>query len=96
MDLSSAVSSFKANASAALRDERLQSALTRLQTRFVAARADAAARFPSFEKLRDAAKDIKDHTLSHLDLYLEAFEQKVVEAGGRSTTHERAMMPAPL
>ncbi|HUZ67613.1 MAG TPA: LutB/LldF family L-lactate oxidation iron-sulfur protein, partial [Beijerinckiaceae bacterium] len=33
--------------------------------------------------LRDAARDVKDHTLAHLDLYLEAFEAKVVESGGK-------------
>ena len=28
------------------------------------------------------ARDIKDHTLAHLDLYLEAYEEKVTAAGG--------------
>jgi L-lactate dehydrogenase complex protein LldF len=32
--------------------------------------------------LRDSARDIKKHTLQHLDLYLEAYEQKVTESGG--------------
>ena len=40
-------------------------------------------RLPEFEALRDAAKAIKDHTLAHLDLYLEAFERSVVEQGGK-------------
>ena len=31
---------------------------------------------PEFEALRDSARDIKNHTLAHLDLYLEAFEQQ--------------------
>ena len=26
--------------------------------------------------------DIKDHTLAHLDLYLEAYEKRVIEQGG--------------
>ena len=32
--------------------------------------------------MRDSARDIKDHTLAHLDLYLEAYEAKVLAAGG--------------
>ncbi len=32
-------------------------------------------RLPEFEGLRDAARDIKNHTLAHLDLYLEAYEE---------------------
>ena len=43
----------------------------------------AAAALPEFEALRDQAKAIKDHTLAHLDLYLEAFEQRVIEQGGK-------------
>ena len=37
---------------------------------------------PEFESIRDAARDIKNHTLAHLDLYLEAFEDRVRAAGG--------------
>ena len=37
---------------------------------------------PEFEALRDSAKAIKDHTLAHLDLYLEAYERKVRASGG--------------
>jgi L-lactate dehydrogenase complex protein LldF len=49
---------------------------------FVEKRANAALRLPEFEALRDSARDIKDHTLAHLDLYLEAYEAKVIAAGG--------------
>ena len=38
---------------------------------------------PEFDRLRDNARDIKDHTLANLDLYLEAYEAKVIEAGGQ-------------
>ena len=38
---------------------------------FVPRRAAAADRLPEFEALRDSARDIKNHTLAHLDLYLE-------------------------
>jgi L-lactate dehydrogenase complex protein LldF len=40
------------------------------------------AALPEFDRLRDSAREIKDHTLAHLDLYLEAFEEKVREQGG--------------
>ena len=49
---------------------------------FVGNRAKAVARLPEFEALRDAARDIKAHTLAHLDLYLEAYEAKVAASGG--------------
>ena len=39
-------------------------------------RAAAVDRLPEFEALRDSARDIKNHTLAHLDLYLEAYEQQ--------------------
>jgi L-lactate dehydrogenase complex protein LldF len=47
-----------------------------------AKRAHARSMLPEFDALCEQAKDIKNHTLAHLDLYLEAYEQKVEEAGG--------------
>jgi L-lactate dehydrogenase complex protein LldF len=73
---------FKQNARAALGDALLQRALGNVRVNFVERRAAAAARMPEFEALRDSARDIKNHTLAHLDLYLEAYERKVTEAGG--------------
>jgi L-lactate dehydrogenase complex protein LldF len=73
---------FKANAHRALGDGQLQEALASLPTGLVGDRAAAAARLPEFESLRDNARDIKNHTLAHLDLYLEAYEKKVIESGG--------------
>jgi len=72
---------FKANVHEALHDERLQRAL-RHSDNFVARRASAVERLPEFDALRDSARAIKDHTLAHLDLYLEAYERKVSESGG--------------
>ncbi len=40
------------------------------------------AKLPEFDALREEARAIKDHTLAHLDLYLEAYERKVTESGG--------------
>ena len=76
-------SHFKENAHAALQDAPLQKALQHVRGNFIDKRANAAARLPEFEALRDSARDIKDHTLAHLDLYLEAYEAKVVAAGGQ-------------
>jgi L-lactate dehydrogenase complex protein LldF len=74
-------SKFKENAHDALTDTRLQGAMS-FSRNFVSRRAAAAARLPEFEALRDSAKAIKDHTLAHLDLYLEAYESKVRASGG--------------
>ncbi len=72
---------FKENAHEALTDARLQGALA-FSRNFVGRRAAAVARLPEFDALRDSARAIKDHTLAHLDLYLEAYERKARESGG--------------
>lgn len=73
---------FKQNAREALDDAQLQRALGHVEHNFVDKRKAAADALPEFEALRDNAKAIKDHTLAHLDLYLEAYEKKVTQAGG--------------
>ena len=73
---------FKANARHALDDAPLQRALGHVRSGFITKRAVAAAALPEFEQLRDNARDIKDHVLAHLDLYLEAYAEKVEAAGG--------------
>ena len=78
----SASADFPARAKASLADPVLQGALAKLQTEFRRDRAAMQARLPEFEALRDRATAIRDHALSHLDELLEAFEQKVTEAGG--------------
>ena len=74
---------FKTNASRALRDAKLQKALGHIKGGFIGRRAAAAARLPEFETLRDEARAIKVHTLSHLDFYLERFEAQVLATGGQ-------------
>ena len=74
---------FKKSAAQALVDSELQRALQNVKTGFVAKRAAAMAKLPEYEAVRAEARAIKDHTLAHLDLYLEAYEQKVVESGGQ-------------
>ncbi len=73
---------FKDNAHKALGDPQLQEAMGKLRVGFTASRAAAISKLPEFEALRDSARDIKNHTLAHLDLYLEAYEKKVTESGG--------------
>ena len=74
---------FKQNAHDALGDKQLQQALGNVRAGFIDKRAQAAERLPEFEALRDSARDIKDHVLAHLDLYLERYETKVRESGGQ-------------
>jgi len=73
---------FKANARAALADPQLQQALGHIRTGFIEKRAAAVAELPEFERLREQGRAIKNHTLENLDLYLEAYEEKVLEEGG--------------
>lgn len=73
---------FKTNATQALANEPLKKALRGIKYGFVANRAKARANLPEFEQLRDEAKAIKEHTLAHLDLYLEEYEKKVTTSGG--------------
>jgi L-lactate dehydrogenase complex protein LldF len=73
---------FKANARAALANEDLQKALRGARGHFVVKRAAARAALPEFDAMRDAARDMKNHVLANLDLYLEAYEKAVVASGG--------------
>lgn len=73
---------FKDNAKAALANPDLQRALKNAGGGFIAKRARARDALPEFDSLRAKAQEIKNHALAHLDLYLEAYEQKVTEAGG--------------
>jgi L-lactate dehydrogenase complex protein LldF len=75
------VESFKDNARSALADGELQSALGDLQTGFVARRAAVRSRLPEFEALRDVGRDIRDHALANLDLYLEIYEKRARQTG---------------
>jgi L-lactate dehydrogenase complex protein LldF len=74
--------SFPNNARAALANPPLLKAIAHIEETLVSGRRRAAEALPEFDALRDAGRDIKAHTLKHLDLYLGAFEKKVVAAGG--------------
>lgn len=73
---------FKSHAKKALKDKNLQEALAKLKVGFVKRRASAIEELPEFDALCDQARDIKDHTLKNLDIYLEKFEEKVIAQGG--------------
>jgi L-lactate dehydrogenase complex protein LldF len=76
-------SEFKENAARALKDTELQRALENVPRGFIHKRLLARDRLPEFEALREQARTIKDHTLAHLDLYLERYEAKVKASGGQ-------------
>jgi L-lactate dehydrogenase complex protein LldF len=74
---------FEANARAGLANENLQRALALMRSGFPQRRRLAIDRLPEFEALREVGKSIKDHTLEHLDFYLELYEANVLASGGR-------------
>src|SRR5215831_9936229 len=73
---------FKTAAQAGLANDNLQRALGLARTGFPLRRRLAVERLPEFEALREAGRAIKDHTLQHLDFYLEFYERQVVASGG--------------
>src|SRR5262245_58903963 len=77
-----ATQNFRKAAARALADPALPKALLNVKRGFVAKREAARANLPEFDSLRHEARAIKDHTLAHLDLYLEAYERKVAKSGG--------------
>jgi len=75
---------FQRGAKKALDDERLQTLLDRtLENGFQKKRLQGMSRLPEYDQLRDKARDLKDHVLDHLDMYLARFEAEVTRAGGQ-------------
>jgi L-lactate dehydrogenase complex protein LldF len=72
---------FKQTAKVKLADARLQAALHKLQGNFVKGRAERVAELDNFTAIRDAAAEIRDRALAHLDTYLEAFERNATARG---------------
>ena len=73
---------FQDSARAALRNPQLARAMAKAKTGFIDRRRAAVEALPGFQSLRRTARDIKEHTLQHLDHYLERFESRVREHGG--------------
>ena len=67
----------------ALADPPLQAALTRLTDTLMAGNRRGYATLADSDALRDHAKRIKEHTLAHLDRYLEQLEVSVQKLGGQ-------------
>lgn len=68
---------------AALADPPLQAALIRLTSTLMAGNQRGYAALADSDKLRDHAKRIKEHTLAHLNRYLEQLETSVQRHGGQ-------------
>ena len=73
---------FPARAFAALNNPDLRAAMGRAKGGFIDKRRRAIEGLPEFDALREAGREIKEHTLSHLDYYLEQFEERVTASGG--------------
>ena len=80
--MKSAAHDFPARARSALNNPDLARALARARTGFVDRRLAVVETLPEFQALRRTAREIKEHTLHHLDWYLERFEARVREHGG--------------
>jgi L-lactate dehydrogenase complex protein LldF len=67
----------------ALSDPPLQEALIRLTSTLMAGNRRGYAAMSDSSALRDHAKQIKEHTLAHLDRYLEQLEASIIRLGGK-------------
>ncbi len=74
---------FKSNATGAMANAQLTGNLRNVRQNFIDKRYKAVKGLPEFEALRESAKEIKNHTLAHLDLYLEKYEERVTASGGQ-------------
>ena len=81
--MKSTTHAFKFQAKQALKNVNLQNALARSKSHFIDKRRAAVDALPEFESLRQRAREIKEHTLAHLDSYLEDFEKQVLASGGQ-------------
>src|SRR5213595_754418 len=73
---------FPVAARAALANTQLRRNLAKSTTTIRAKRAAVVAELPDWEELRAAGQAIKQHTLAHLDSYLEQLESQVTAHGG--------------
>lgn len=71
------------NVQAALSDKQLQKNLRNTLATSLQMRDVSVAEVPNWDELSQYARDVKLHTLSRLDYYLEMFERKVVAQGGK-------------
>ncbi|MER3455769.1 MAG: iron-sulfur cluster-binding protein [candidate division GAL15 bacterium] len=73
---------FRDRSARAVQDPALREAIRRVTGHLGGRRAQVTAELPHFDTLRERAKHIKQHTLAHLDRYLEQLEHQVRARGG--------------
>jgi L-lactate dehydrogenase complex protein LldF len=66
----------------AIADQRLQGAISSATGRMAEGRRIRVAELPDYEDLRQRAREIKLHTLDHIDRYLEELERNITARGG--------------
>jgi L-lactate dehydrogenase complex protein LldF len=79
----SAGPTFQEGAREALHNAQLRSNLRTATHTIRAKRAAAVAEVPDWQQLREAGREIKEHTMRHLDRYLIQLEESVTRAGGQ-------------
>jgi L-lactate dehydrogenase complex protein LldF len=72
---------FKARAGVRLADQRLQTNLKKLATKFVTGRASAIRELEDFEGTRDAAIERRMRAIENLDVWLDTFEKEATRRG---------------
>ena len=74
---------FKEKAREKLADSQLNKALSNLRNRMVSGRAKSIEELDNFEEIREAARQVRDLALSHLDYLLEEFERNATARGAK-------------
>ena len=74
---------FKQKAAQKLAEPQLNKALTNLRNRMVSGRAKSIEELDNFEQIRDAAEQVRDFALTHLDYLLEEFERNAIARGAK-------------
>jgi L-lactate dehydrogenase complex protein LldF len=74
---------FPVAAKKALQDTQLRHNVRHATDVIRAKRAHVVAEMPDWEDLRESGRQIKEHTLLHLDIYLQQFEEACTRAGGK-------------
>lgn len=69
-------------AKAALGDTQMRKNVRHATDVIQSKRARVVAEMPDWQQLREAGKQIRQHTMEHLDFYLEQFEENCTRAGG--------------